>query len=148
MSEAKRLLIIDDDPDFVEGIKGILTRAGYEVEAAYNPKTGLAALRSKPWDLLLLDVMMGRGAEGIMIARQLGKDPQLRELPVLIITGIREQIAFLFPGEPVHPHFVDVDELVEKPVEPKLLLERVSALLKTAESRKATSKGKAKQEGK
>jgi two-component system alkaline phosphatase synthesis response regulator PhoP len=144
MSEKKRLLIIDDDPDFVEGIKAILTKAGYEVEAAYNPKAGLAALRAKPWDMLLLDVMMGRGAEGIMIARQLGKDPQLRELPVLIITGIREQIAFLFPGEPVHPHFVDVDELVEKPVEPKLLLERVSALLATAKAKKEKSKGKAK----
>jgi hypothetical protein len=60
------------------------------------------------------------------------KDPKLREVPVLIITGIREQIAFLFPGEPVHPGFVQVDELVEKPVEPELLLDRVSTLLQTA----------------
>jgi len=88
----------------------------------------------------LLDVMMGRGAEGIMIARKLGKDPKLRDLPVLIITGIREQMAFLFPGQAVHPHFVAVDELVEKPVAPNLLLEKVAALLKTAETRKATSK--------
>jgi hypothetical protein len=58
-------------------------------------------------------------------------------MPVLIITGIREQIAFLFPGEPVHPGFVAVDELVEKPVEPQFLLDRVSALLKAAEERKA-----------
>jgi CheY-like chemotaxis protein len=72
-----------------------------------------------------------------MIARKIRKDPQLREIPVLIITGIREQIAFLFPGEPVHPRFVPVDELVEKPVEPQLLLERVSALLQAAEERKA-----------
>jgi response regulator RpfG family c-di-GMP phosphodiesterase len=67
------------------------------------------------------------------------KDPRLREMPVLIITGIREQMAFLFPGEPVHPRFVAVDELVEKPVEPKLLLEKVSTLIATAESRKTTS---------
>jgi hypothetical protein len=58
----------------------------------------------------------------------------------LIITGIREQIAYLFPGQPVHPHFVDVDELVEKPVEPELLLDRVSALIKAAEERKAERK--------
>jgi len=61
----------------------------------------------------------------------------LRDMPVLIITGIREQIAFLFPGGPMHPHFVAVDELVEKPVEPELLLERVSALLHAAEAKKA-----------
>src|SRR5574341_1290263 len=116
MSTQKRLLVIDDDPDFVD------------------------ALQTQHYDLLLLDIMMGRGAEGIMIARKLGKDPKLRELPVLIITGIREQMAFLFPGQAVHPHFVDVDELVEKPVEPKLLLEKVEGLLKSARTRKATSK--------
>jgi CheY-like chemotaxis protein len=71
-----------------------------------------------------------------MIARKMRKDPKLRSLPVLIITGIREQMAFLFPGEPVHPRFVEVDEMVEKPVEPQLLLDKVSALLKAAEARK------------
>ena len=137
MSEPTRLLMIDDDPDFVEGIRSILEGAGYEVDVAYNPDEGFQALESTPPDLLLLDIMMGRGAEGIMIARKLRKDPVLREIPVLIITGIREQIAFLFPGEPVHPRFVAVDELVEKPVEPELLLDRVSALLEASEERKA-----------
>lgn len=140
MSSRKRLLIIDDDPDFVEGIKSILETANYDVEAAYNPKAGFQALQAGRYDLLLLDIMMGRGAEGVMIARKMRKDPKLRELPVLIITGIREQIAFLFPGGPVHPRFVEVDELVEKPVEPKLLLERVSALLQAAQVRKAQPK--------
>ncbi len=140
MAEGKKLLMIDDDPDFVEGILSILTKAGYDVDVAYNPKDGFDALESKQYDLLLLDIMMGRGAEGVMVARKMRKDPKLRELPVLIITGIREQIAYLFPGGPVHPHFVDVDELVEKPVEPAFLLERVSALIKAAEERKAKSK--------
>lgn len=137
MTEQKRLLIIDDDPDFVEAIKSILDAAGYIVDVTYNPKTGLQALQGQVYDLLLLDIMMGRGAEGIMIARKLRKDPKLREMPVLIITGIREQMAFLFPGEPVHPRFVAVDEVVEKPVEPKLLLEKVSTLIGMAEARKA-----------
>jgi two-component system alkaline phosphatase synthesis response regulator PhoP len=129
--------MIDDDPDFVAGLKAILDAAGYAVEVAYNPKDGLQALHSKTYDLLLLDIMMGRGAEGIMIARKLRKDAKLRALPVLIITGVREQMAFLFPGEPLHPRFVEVDELVEKPVEPKLLLEKVSTLIQLAKSKKA-----------
>ncbi len=137
MTEQKKLLIIDDDPDFVEGIKSILDGAGYLTDVAYNQKTGFQALLAKTYDLLLLDIMMGRGAEGIMIARKMRKDPKLREVPVLIITGIREQMAFLFPGEPVHPRFVAVDELVEKPVEPKMLLEKVSTLIQTAEARKS-----------
>lgn len=134
---AKKLLMIDDDPDFVAGIKAILDNAGFVVEVAYNPKDGLQALQTKQYDLLLLDIMMGRGAEGIMIARKLRKDAKLREMPVLIMTGMREQIAFLFPGEPVHPRFVEVDELVEKPVEPKLLLEKVNSLISLAEAKKA-----------
>lgn len=136
MSQRKRLLIVDDDPDFVEGIKSILETADYDVDAAYNPKDGFQALQTKRPDLLLLDIMMGRGAEGVMMARKINKDPKLREIPVLIITGIREQIAFLFPGQAVHPHLLPVDELVEKPIEPQLLLEKVSTLLQSAEKRK------------
>jgi DNA-binding response OmpR family regulator len=137
MSEQTRVLIIDDDPDFVDGIRGILETAGYAVDAAYNPKDGWDTLKSKPYDLLLLDILMGRGAEGIMLARKMRKDPRLNQIPVLIITGLREQIAFLFPGQPVHPHLLPVDELMEKPVDPEFLLDRVRTLLRAAEQRKA-----------
>jgi two-component system alkaline phosphatase synthesis response regulator PhoP len=140
MSERKKLLIIDDDPDFVEGIKAILDGADYDTDVAYNPKDGWAALESGNYDLLLLDIMMGRGAEGVMIARKMRKDEKLRDMPVLIITGIREQISFLFPGQAVHPGFMPVDELVEKPVEPELLLEKVSHLIATAEARQEKAK--------
>jgi len=136
MNAQKKLIIIDDDPDYVSGIKSILEKAEYKVDAASNPKDGFQALQAGHYDLLLLDIMMGRGAEGVALARKIRKDPKLREMPVLIITGVREQIAFLFPGQAVHPNFVDVDELVEKPIEPKLLLEKVSALLKAAEEKK------------
>ena len=131
-----KIMMIDDDPDFVAGIRAILEKADYEVNVAYNPRDGFQALQAQNYDLLLLDIMMGRGAEGIAFARKLRKDPKLKEIPVLIITGVREQIAFLFPGQAGHPNFVDVDELVEKPIEPNLLLEKVSALLKAAEEKK------------
>jgi two-component system, OmpR family, alkaline phosphatase synthesis response regulator PhoP len=140
MSLQKKLLIIDDDPDFVAGIKAILETADYQVEAVYNPRDGFQALQSKPCDLLLLDIMMGRGAEGVALARKIRKDPKLNDLPVLIITGLREQVAFLFPGQPVHPHFVAMEELLEKPVEPKLLLDKVSALLQLAAQKKSQPK--------
>ena len=135
MNTPRKLLIIDDDPDYVAGIKSILESAKYAVDVAYNPKDGFQALQAKPYDLLLLDIMMGRGAEGVMMARKIRKEPSLQDLPILIITGIREQIAFMFPGQAVHPNFQPLNELIEKPVEPDLLLERVGALLKAAETR-------------
>ena len=136
MSKDVKLLIIDDDPEYVEGIQSTLEKAGYSVDVAYNPKDGFTALETKKYDLLLLDIMMGRGAEGVMVARKINKDPELRQIPVLIITGIREQMAFLFPGQPVHPRFLPTDELLEKPVDPDLLLEKVSHLLSEAEKKK------------
>jgi CheY-like chemotaxis protein len=135
MSPEVQLLIIDDDPDYVDGIRSILVKAGYSVDVAYNPKEGFEALENKKYDLLLLDIMMGRGAEGVMMARKINKDPELRKIPVLIITGIREQMAFLFPGQPVHPRFLPTDEVLEKPVEPDLLLEKVSHLLSLADDK-------------
>jgi DNA-binding response OmpR family regulator len=132
-----RLLIIDDDPDYVDGIRSILEKADYDVDVAFNPKDGFTALETGSYDMLLLDIMMGRGAEGVMVARKINKDPKLREIPVLIITGLREQIAFLFPGQSVHPRFLPTDELMEKPVDPQLLLEKVESLLKQAKEKKA-----------
>jgi len=142
MDQKTRILIIDDDPDYVEGIQSILEKADYEVEAAYNPEEGFNTLKSKQYDLLLLDIMMGRGAEGVMLARKINKDSELRKIPTLIITGIREQIAYLFPGQPVHPNILPLDELIEKPVEPNLLLDKVSTLLRLAEEIKEESKSK------
>lgn len=138
MGERKRLLMIDDDPDFVDGVQSVLVDAGYEVDAEYNPKDGYDALKKGGYDLLLLDVMMGRGAEGIMVARKIRNDPDLQDLPVLIITGIRDQMAFLFPGQPVHPGLVAIDEMIEKPVKPDLLLDKVETLLNLAETRKTS----------
>jgi len=139
MESKKRILIIDDDPEYVDGIRSILEKADYEVEAAYNPKDGFEALRTKSYDLLVLDIMMGRGAEGVMLARKIKKDTQLRETPTLIITSIREQLAYLFPGQPLHPNLLPLDELLEKPVEADELLEKVSKMLILAEERKAGS---------
>jgi two-component system alkaline phosphatase synthesis response regulator PhoP len=124
-----RLLMIDDDPDFVDGVKSILERAGYDVDVAYNPKDGYDRLQTGVYDLLLLDIMMGRGAEGVMLARKLRKEPKFAQLPVLIITGIREQLSFLFPGQALHPHLLPTDALIEKPVAPEELLSLVASLL-------------------
>ncbi|MHA2621446.1 MAG: response regulator [bacterium JZ-2024 1] len=129
MKARAHILMIDDDPDFVSATRTLLESANYEVDVAYNPKEGMEALGKKNYDLLLLDIMMGRGAEGVLIARKLRKDPAMRRLPVLIITGIREQLRFLFPGQALRPHLLPVDELIEKPVNPEELLKKVHALI-------------------
>ena len=135
MTSQKKLLIIDDDPDYLESIKSTLETADYSVQVAHNPKTGYQLLQSQNFDLMILDIMMGRGAEGVALARKIRKDAKQHDIPILIITSIREQIAFLFPKDQVNADFIDLAELIEKPIEPKLLLEKVSGLLKLSEEK-------------
>jgi len=132
MSERNRLLIIDDDRDYVDGVRAILAGAGYQVDVAHTRTDGWQALDRKEYDLLLLDIMMGRGAEGVMMARNIREDPALQHMPVLMITGMSEQISFLLPGRSVDRDFIAAQDLLEKPVKPDVLLERVAALLAAA----------------
>ncbi|MHA2611551.1 MAG: response regulator [bacterium JZ-2024 1] len=123
------ILVVDDDPDFVEAVRTILESEGFEVDAAYNPRQGMELLTAHPYALLVLDVMMGRGAEGILLARKIQKDSKLRNIPVLIVTGIREQLSFLFRGKTLKPGLLPFDYLMEKPVDPEEFRKQVKKLL-------------------
>jgi DNA-binding response OmpR family regulator len=132
MDQQKRLLIIDDDPEFVDGLKGTLEAAGYQVDAAYDPKEGFEALKENRYDLLLLDILMGRGAEGVPLARKIRKTPRLASLPILVVTGMRQQMEFLFRGRSVSANLIPGAEVLEKPVDPNVLLAKIGALVKSS----------------
>ena len=126
---APTILIIDDDPDFVAVTKVILEAKQYNVRFAYNPEEGLAELEKEAPDAIILDVMMGKGAEGFIFARKIRKDARFAEMPILMLTSMREQTGFDFPGERIHDKFLPVDDYVEKGVEPQVLLEKIEQLL-------------------
>ncbi|MHC4143760.1 MAG: response regulator [Planctomycetota bacterium] len=126
---APTILIIDDDPDFVAVTKAILETKQYNVRFAYNPEEGLAEMEKEAPDAIILDVMMGKGAEGFIFARKIRKDARFAEMPILMMTSMREQTGFDFPGERIHDKFLPVDDYVEKGVEPEELLEKIEQLL-------------------
>jgi DNA-binding response OmpR family regulator len=128
MSEAS-ILIIDDDPDFVQITRMILGTKQYKVSCAYNAEEGFAKLEEGTPDAIILDIMMGRGAEGFIFARKMRKDPRFAAIPILMLTSMREQTGFDFPGERIHPKFLPVDEYIEKPIEPQTLLKKIGELL-------------------
>ena len=123
------ILIIDDDPNFVDVTKAVLETRQYKVDCAYNADEGFARLKEEVPDVIILDIMMGKCAEGFIFARKIKKDPRLAKIPILVLTSIREQTGFDFPGERIHPKFFPVDEYLEKPVEPHLLLQEVDRQL-------------------
>ncbi|NQU80644.1 MAG: response regulator [Bacteroidetes bacterium] len=124
-----KILIIDDDNDFTEATKVILASRNYEVISADNTKEGLLLLENENPDLLILDNMMENKAAGIIISRQIRKNPKFQKLPILMLTGMREQTGFFFPDEPKHSRFLPVNEFLEKPTPPEILLEKVEKLL-------------------
>jgi CheY-like chemotaxis protein len=126
---APSILVIDDDPDFVEVTKVILETKQYQVKSAGNPEEGWSSLEEEVPDLLILDIMMGKGAEGFIMARKIRKDPRYAKMPILMLTSMREQTGFDFPGERIHEKFLPVDDYVEKGIEPKILLEKIEQQL-------------------
>ena len=123
------ILIIDDDPGFVDATKAILDTRPYQVDVAYNADEGFAKLQDEVPDVIILDIMMGKCAEGFIFARKIKKDPRLAKIPILVLTSMQEQTGFDFPGERIHPQFFPVDEYLQKPVEPQVLLDRIEQLL-------------------
>ena len=119
------ILVIDDDPDFTEITKTILETKPYRVLVANSQDEGWAKLKEEIPDLIILDIMMQKGAEGFIFARKFRKDERYAKIPIIMLTSMREQTGFDIPGKKIHPKFLPVDEYVEKPIEPKDLLEKV-----------------------
>jgi DNA-binding response OmpR family regulator len=123
------ILLVDDDPDFVEITKAILETKQYQVRSAEDPDEGLAMLEEEIPDLLILDVMMGRGAGGFVLARKIRKDSRFDHVPILMLTSMTEQTGFDIPGERISEKFLPVDDYIEKGLKPDALLEKVERQL-------------------
>jgi len=128
MAAAKRVLVVDDDPDIVETTKTVLDAAGYAVDTASNGTEALAQVkRSKP-DLVILDVMMDKETEGFHVAYELKGNDATKDISILVLTNVGRKSGFKFSAE-TDEDYLPVDEFIEKPLEPKELLKKVAALV-------------------
>jgi len=122
---SKKVLMIDDDPEFVDAISNLLDAKGYEVHTASNGKDGVAKAKAENPDIILLDVMMTTKNEGFNVARELHEDPKLATTPIIIMTGIRREMNLPFGFEPDET-WLPVKKVLEKPVKPEVLLSAIS----------------------
>jgi len=121
---AKKVLMIDDDPEFIEAITNVLDAKGYEVVSASNGKDGVEKAKAENPDIILLDVMMTTKSEGFDVAREIHKDESAKNIPVIILTGIRKAMSLPFGFEPDET-WLPVKEVLEKPVKPEVLLKAI-----------------------
>ncbi|MBU3930837.1 MAG: response regulator [Pseudomonadota bacterium] len=124
---AKRILIVDDDPDLVEAISMILKSKHYEVIVAYGGVEGLEKTKTEKPDLIVLDVMMP-DKDGYTVCKELKADPVLCEIPVLLLTAVVSHISTTRFSHQMGME-TEADDYLDKPVEPVELAKRVEALL-------------------
>ncbi len=125
----KKVLLIDDEADFVEVNKLALENKGYQVMSACNGKEGLKkALQEKP-DIIILDVMMSTRTEGFDVARELMKHEGMQETPIIMLTALRERMDIKWKIKP-DKEWLPVTEFVEKPVPPEELTKKIEEMLK------------------
>lgn len=128
MSAGKTVLLVDDDREFVESNKDLLEAYGYSVRIAYDGAAGLAEAKRERPDVMILDVMMATQTEGFEIARKIPQIPELRDLPVLLVTGIRKDLRLPF-GLETDESWLPVRRVLEKPIPPARLLAEIRNVL-------------------
>ena len=128
MARQAKILIVDDDPVFVESTKAVLESKNYQVSAAYDGDEGLQKVQEESPDLIILDIIMPT-KDGFTVCEQLKGDPQLSKIPVLVLTSFAER-----KGEtsiPVSEGLgLEAEDYIDKPVSPEKLLSRIDIQLK------------------
>jgi DNA-binding response OmpR family regulator len=119
-----KILIVDDDLDMVEAGRYVLEKQGHVVTSASNVESGLKALDESAPDLLILDVMMEEADDGLVFARAVRR--RGLTLPILMLTSVNRAMGLDIGKD---EEMVPVDEFVEKPVDPGVLVAKVDSLL-------------------
>lgn len=128
MKEEAKILIVDDDPAFVEVATASLRTVPYRVEAAYDKEEGMKKIKKNKPDLVILDVMMEKLDDGFSMCRELKHDPELEQIPVLMLTGITKKTGLRF-SPLTDGEYLPAEDLMDKPIKPADLLKRVKNLL-------------------
>ncbi len=124
---AKRILVIEDDPDIVEVLRYNLKREGYEVLTAESGEDGLSLARAHAPDLVLLDLMLP-GMEGLQVCRTLKDEAATKGVPVVMMTAKSEDADIVTGLE------MGADDYITKPFSPRVLIARVRAVLRRPSS--------------
>ena len=121
-----KVLVVDDDPDFVKVTSKVLEKAGHEVVSAANGAKALQAMRQDRPNVVLLDIMMAYILDGLDVSREMAEDPSLKDIPVIMVTSLTGvKGSGMLPTDECVP----VDEWLSKPVDPETLLARIDEAL-------------------
>jgi CheY-like chemotaxis protein len=125
--EGKKILIVDDEPDVASYLAAFLKDNGFVVRTAADGRQGMEQVRAEQPDLITLDINMPEES-GVRMYRHLQEDPDLKNIPVIIITGISNSFkGFIETRRQVSPPA----GYFEKPIDRVLLLAKAREVLKS-----------------
>ncbi len=124
-----KIVIVDDDQDIRDSLQAILEARQYVAITAADKIEGLEKIRTEKPDLAVLDVMMSSHDDGFEMARELKNDPELKDMPILMLTGIKRETGIDFKSSAGDPIWCPVDTFLDKPVEPDTFLAEIEKLL-------------------
>jgi len=119
-----KVLIVDDDADFIEIEKTVLQKEGYDITVAYNGEECLQKVDEDPPDLIILDIAMKSAYEGADIAKILRDREDTRNIPIIVVTS--QPVHSVYPEEMWYP----TDVFLRKPVDRYELVEKVNTFFK------------------
>ncbi|UCF96963.1 MAG: response regulator [Spirochaetaceae bacterium] len=137
MNKKATIFIIEDDPDAAEVMKVTLQAKDYKVLTASEPEKGFAKAKQAKPDLIILDVMFGKQetAKGFDYAVKMKQDKDLAAIPILMVTAVNiRHPGFKFSPE-TDMEYLPVDDFIDKPAQPRDLVEKVEKLLEQKVSR-------------
>lgn len=123
-----KILVIDDDRDFLDAARIMLEKAHFDVDVAATPSEGLMMVKTHKPDLVVLDVMMPSDYEGFAIARAIREDLKLCSLPIIILSAVheRKKVPYRFAA---NEDYLPVDAFLDKPLDAAQLVDAVRKLL-------------------
>ncbi len=134
MKKKAKILIVDDDLDFVEINKTFLEHKGYRLISAFSAKQGWTKVEKEKPDLIILDLMMERLDSGMNLSQRLKNHPRYASIPILMLTSISRETGMDFsPRTEEERQQLQVEDFSSKPIKTKTLLEKVEKLLNRKE---------------
>lgn len=127
MSEKKRILVVDDEPDFVSIVKKNLEKAGFEVDVAYDGVEVVDKIEANFPDAIVLDVMMPE-KDGYKVCAELKADDKYNDIPILLLTAVADHVS-----STRYSHYdgmsTEADDYLPKPASAEDILDSVKSLL-------------------
>jgi two-component system alkaline phosphatase synthesis response regulator PhoP len=127
------ILVVEDEPHIVQVVRDYLKQAGFRVLAAGDGQTALTVARRERVDLIILDLMLPGGMDGLEVCRQIRRDQVLMDIPIIMLTARTEETDRLIGLE------LGADDYVTKPFSPREIVARVRAVLRRAGPKSATA---------